>query len=60
MNSKCLAFDAKHKNDLGKTAIVGDSKWEEWATDIASLFFDADMKFFEESESVQAWRWVNN
>jgi hypothetical protein len=55
-----LKLDFKHGNEYGKTAIVGDSKWEQWGTEIAGLFFDADMRYFDESESVQAWRWVNN
>lgn len=56
---KEIKFDYKHKNQYGKTAIVGDKKWEKWGTKISKLFFDAEMKFFDKSQSDEAWNWVN-
>jgi len=55
-----LKFDYKHKNQYGKTAIVGDKKWEEWGTKISKIFFDSEMKFFYKDQSDEAWSWVNN
>lgn len=55
-----IKFDIKHQQLYGKTAIVGDSKWEEWITKFFSLFFDAEMKFFYEDQVEEAWKWVNN
>jgi hypothetical protein len=55
-----IKFDYKHKNQYGKTAIVGDKHWEEWGTKISKLFFDAEMKFFYEDQSDEAWSWVND
>ena len=54
-----LKFDFKHKNQYGKTAIVGDKKWEEWGTKISKMFFDSEMKFFYEDQRDDAWNWVN-
>lgn len=54
-----IKFDYKHKNQFGKTAIVGDKKWEEWSTTFSKLFFDSEMKFFYKDKSVEAWKWVN-
>jgi len=55
-----IKFDAKHKDQYGKTAIVGDKRWEEWGTKISSFFLDAEMRFFYTAQSTQAWEWVNS
>ncbi len=49
-------FDAEHRDDLEKTAIVGDRKWERWATRLSRPFFSGKMRFFE--DAAQARRWV--
>jgi hypothetical protein len=54
-----LKFDFKYKNQYGKTAIVGDKKWEELTTKISKLFFDSEIKFFYEDQSDDVWNWVN-
>lgn len=54
-----LKFDLKHKNQYGKAAIVGETKWEEWGTKISALFFASEMKFFPREQRDQAWQWVN-
>ena len=54
-----LKFDYKHKNQYGRTAIVGDKKWEELATKIFKVFFDSEMKFFYKEQGDDAWSWVN-
>ena len=55
-----IKFDYKHKNQYGKTAILGDKKWEEWGTKISKIFFDSEMKFFYKDQSNEAWNWVNS
>ena len=54
-----IKFDYKHKNQYGRTAIVGDKKWEEWGAKISKMFFDSEMKFFYQNQSDDAWNWVN-
>jgi hypothetical protein len=56
---KDVKFDFKYKNQYGRTAIVGEKKWEEWGTKISRMFFDSEMKFFYEDQSDDAWNWVN-
>ena len=55
-----IKFDYKHKNQFGKTAIVGDSKWEEWTTTFSRMFFDCEMRFFYTDKAIEAWKWVNS
>jgi len=55
-----LKFDLKHKNQYGKAAIVGETKWVEWGTKIAALFFASEMKFFSKEQRDEAWQWVNS
>lgn len=54
-----LKFDFRHKNQFGKTAVVGDNKWEEWGTKISKLFFTATVRFFDKQEEAEAWNWIN-
>lgn len=54
-----LKYDLKHKDQYGKTAVVGDRKWEEYAIKISDLFFKAEMAYFAESRADEAWKWVN-
>ncbi len=55
-----ITFDYKYKKQYGKTAIVGDKKWEEVGTKISSLFFQSEMKFFYQDQKDVAWNWVNS
>ena len=55
-----LKFDVKHSDQYGRSAIVGSNRWEKWATQIANLFFSAEMKFFPEEDREQGWVWVNS
>lgn len=55
-----IKFDIRHKNQFGKTAIVGDKKWEEWGTKISKIFFCSEMAFFYKDQSDEAWDWVNS
>jgi len=54
-----IKFDFKHRNQYGKTAIVGENKWEAYATKISGLFFSAELKFFYPEQSDAAWDWLN-
>jgi hypothetical protein len=55
-----IKFDAKHLNDFGKVAMVGDKKWEEWMTDLMKPFTSAKVKFFDTSEKEEAKRWIKS
>ena len=53
-----LKFDVRHKDCFGLIAIIGDSKWEEWGTEMSSSLFRAEMKFFQPSQRSHAESWV--
>ncbi|MCB2141474.1 STAS/SEC14 domain-containing protein [bacterium] len=53
-----LKYDARHGHQYGKTAIVGDRRWEELATRISNLIFSAPVKFFNKTHEEQAWQWI--
>ena len=53
-----LKFDVRHKDCFGRIAIIGDSKWEEWGTQMSSSLFRAEMKFFQPSQRSHAESWV--
>nr|WP_202387538.1 MULTISPECIES: STAS/SEC14 domain-containing protein [Erythrobacteraceae] len=53
-----LKFDVRHKDCFGRIAIIGDSKWEEWGTEMSSSLFRAEMKFFQPSQRSHAESWV--
>lgn len=50
-----LRFDLKHRNDFERTAIVGQRKLEELATQLSKPIFSGDMRFFEDEPSARAW-----
>ena len=53
-----LKFDVRHNDRFGRIAIIGDSKWEEWGTEMSSSLFRAEMKFFQPSQRSHAESWV--
>ena len=55
-----IKFDYRHKNQYGRIAIVGDTKWEEWGARLSKLFFDSEMQFFYADQADKAWKWVNS
>ena len=55
---KDLRFDATHQDDMERIAVVGENRWEEWATKLSQPFLKADMRFFPPEEAEAARRWV--
>lgn len=54
-----LKFDTKHCKEIERCAIVGDPSWHNWMTKISQTIFNrADVKYFDESQSQEAWDWV--
>ena len=54
-----LVFDAAHKERYGRTAFIGDRRWQQWATDLSDRLLTAPMRFFEPADEEQAWHWVS-
>ncbi len=54
-----LKFDIKHCKNIQRCAIVGDPSWHHWMTKMGQMIFHrADVRYFEQSQSGEAWDWV--
>ena len=54
-----VTFDAEHRAQYGRTAVVGDRTWQQWATQLSDHLLGAPMRFFEPAEEEAAWHWVS-
>jgi hypothetical protein len=54
-----MKFDIKHRKHYERAAIVGDKKWEEWATELSGVLFKVPVRFFYQQDAEKAWDWVN-
>ena len=53
-----LKFDYRHGGQFGRTAVIGDKRWEKWGTQLTDPFFPGEMRFFERSRSDEAEQWL--
>jgi hypothetical protein len=53
-----LKFDFRHAADFSRVAIVGNRKWLDWLTVMASPFTTAKVRYFEHIERERALDWV--
>lgn len=44
--------------DLEKMALVGDDRWQRWATSLTDLISQGEAEFFRPDELDKAWYWV--
>lgn len=54
-----VVFDAAHADRYGRTAVIGDRRWQQWAAELADRLLGAPMRFFEPADDEQAWQWVS-
>ena len=55
-----LRFDLKHAEQVERIAMVGEKKWQDWMTKIASWFVEADVRYFDSSRRAEAEQWVRD
>ena len=56
---KELEFDAKHRNDFSKVALVGaKERWEQWSAKLADLLTSAEIRTFDEGATEEALTWL--
>lgn len=55
-----MKFDIRHASDFKKAAIVGEHKWLDLLTTLASPFTSAQVKFFTFMDKEQAMEWVKS
>ena len=53
-----LKFDVEHANEMGKIAMVGTKKWQEWLTAAMKPFTSADVRYFDLLEREEALHWI--
>ena len=56
---KDLKVDFKNRNNFEKIAMVGSKQWEEGLTNLMKPFTDADIRFFDITQSEEARNWIN-
>ena len=39
-------------------AIVGDKKWQKWATHLAAPFYAGEAQYFDAEDAESAWAWA--
>lgn len=54
-----LRFDLKHRHDIARCAILGDSKLEEWIARTSAPLFSGEVRFFRPTESEAAKLWLD-
>ncbi|MBN1911015.1 MAG: STAS/SEC14 domain-containing protein [Pirellulales bacterium] len=53
-------FDVTHCRQIERCAVVGNSSWQKWMTNMTKvLFYKADVRYFNEDQADEAWNWVN-
>lgn len=53
-----LKFDFRHRNQMGRTAVVGHTRWEELGTRISDPLVPSEVRFFPAEQSEEAWQWI--
>ena|SRR5713101_7361315 len=51
-------FALAHDAQVERVAMVGEKKWQEWMTKIASWFVGTDVRYFDVSQRAEAEQWV--
>jgi hypothetical protein len=55
-----LKFGVRHYSDFERIAMVGDRRWEKWMAALCKPFTGAKVKYFDQSEVAEAWRWLQD
>ncbi|WP_435102167.1 STAS/SEC14 domain-containing protein [Halarchaeum sp. P4] len=55
-----IGFWLEHGDDIGRYAVVGDSRLLEWVTDVEDHLTSIDLRYFDEDEMDEAWDWLES
>lgn len=55
-----LKFDLKHWKDIGRLAIVGESKWQKGMATFCKPFTKAKIQYFDHEQIEEAREWVKS
>ncbi|BBL77240.1 STAS/SEC14 domain-containing protein [Methylomagnum ishizawai] len=53
-----LKFGVRHYADFDRIALVGDRRWEAWMATLGKPFTQAEVRYFDVSDSGAAWAWI--
>ena len=56
--SREVNFGARYRHGFGPIAVIGDSRWERWSTELSAPFLDAPVRFFRRKDAAQADVWL--
>ena len=51
-------FAFRHISDIGRLAVVGEKKWQEWMTTICRPFTKATIRYFDHADVGNARTWL--
>ena len=54
-----IKFDVHHFNDIGRLAMIGESKWEEGMAAFCKPFTTAKVHFFHHTAADEARKWLS-
>jgi len=54
-----LKFDWKHRHQMERIAVVGETKWESFFVRLCSVLFGGEIKYFSTFEQDAAFQWVS-
>lgn len=57
-SSENLKFTPEYLKGLERFALIGDSVWHRWVTELADRLNRAEARYFETSQREQAWAWI--
>ena len=53
-----LKLDVRFNREVERVAMVGEKRWQEWATRLSKPFVKGTIKYFDHGELEQAWAWL--
>lgn len=53
-----IKFDAKHRNDVERLALVGERPWQKMMAPVCKPFTNAEVRAFTPAELSEAQRWI--
>lgn len=53
-----MKFDQTNEEQFGRIAVIGDSRWEQWGTELTDPASSGQMRFFERGQESLAEEWL--
>lgn len=53
-------FAFRHFGDIGRMAVVGEKKWQEWMTSLCRPLTRAEIRYFDHAQAGEAMAWLES